>query len=172
MNATTTVLPLYWLMRICLPWARLMAKSGEGRGSTAARAGGIDVVSRVIAAITRKKPIASVYRRGQTFHAGDHGAFAAQLEAAIVASAGDGVAGFRGDVHLLPFLRELKAIGGEIPAGGVFAIPLHGVKQHDTAGLLVFQQVEGAAAPVRCDIGGARLAGKLLQHRSEEHTPE
>src|ERR1035437_7001912 len=77
MNATTTVLPLYWLMRTCLPWPRLMAKSGEGRGRLAARADAFAMISRVSAAITRKKRINSVYRRGQTFHAGDRGAFAA-----------------------------------------------------------------------------------------------
>src|ERR1019366_7435932 len=77
MKATTTVLPLYWLMRACLPWPRLMAKSGEGRGRRAARADGIARASRVGTAITLKKRIASVYRRGQAFHAGDRGAFAA-----------------------------------------------------------------------------------------------
>ena len=97
MKATTTVLPLYWLMWICLPCPRLMAKSGEGRGSMGAA--GIAVVSRVRAAITRKKRIASVYRRGQTFHAGNYGAFAAQFEAAVVAGAGDGVVGFGSDGH-------------------------------------------------------------------------
>src|ERR1035437_5001599 len=164
MNATTTVLPLGWLMRTCLPWPRLMAKSGEGRGRVAARADGIAMLSRVRAVITRKNRIASVYRRGQTFHTGDHGAFAAQLEAAVVASAGDGVAGFRSDGHLLPFLGELPAIGGEILAGGVFTVPLHGVEQHNARRFLVLQQLEGATAPVRCDFGGALLAGILFQH--------
>src|ERR1035441_4229509 len=164
MNATTTVLPLYWLMRACLPWPRLMAKPGEGRGSWAARANGTAVVSRVRAAISRKKRIASVYRRGQAFHAGDHGALAAQLEAAIVAGAGDSVVAFRSHGHLFPFPGELRAVGREILAGGVNAIPLHGIEQHHAAGFLVLLQVERAAAPVRGDVVGARLAGILLQH--------
>src|ERR1035437_6103669 len=93
MKATTTILHLYWPMRTGLPWPTLMAKSGEGRGSRAACAGGIAMASSVKAAIVRKKRIDSVYRSRQTFHAGDHGAFAAQLETAIVARAGDGVFG-------------------------------------------------------------------------------
>src|SRR5450432_153242 len=36
MNATTTVLPLYWLSLIDLPGARLMTNSGAGRGRLAA----------------------------------------------------------------------------------------------------------------------------------------
>src|ERR1039458_3140167 len=115
MKATTTVLPLYWLMWTCLPWPRLMAKSGEGRGSTAARAGAAAMASRVSAVITRKKRIASVYRRGQAFHAGDHGALAAQFEAAIVAGAGDSVVAFRSHGHLFPFPGELFA-GGQVEA--------------------------------------------------------
>src|ERR1039458_9887613 len=164
MKATTTVLPLYWLMWTCLPWPRLMAKSGEGRGSTAARAGAAAMGSRVSAVITRKKRIASVYRRGQAFHAGDHGALAAQFEAAIVAGAGDSVVAFRSHGHLFKFLGELRAVGREILAGGVNAIPLHGIEQHHAAGFLVLLQVERAAAPVRGDVVGARLAGILLQH--------
>src|ERR1022692_489841 len=125
MKATTTVLPLYWLMWTCLPWPRLMAKSGEGRGSTAARAGAVAMANRVSAVITRKKRIASVYRTGQAFHAGDHGALAAQLEAAIVASAGDSVVASRSHGHLFPFLGELRAVGREIMAGGVNDHPPH-----------------------------------------------
>src|ERR1019366_4056163 len=164
MKATTTVLPLYWLMRTCLPWPRLMAKSGEGRGRRAARADGIARASRVGTAITLKKRIASVYRRGQAFHAGDQGAFAAELEAAIVASAGDGVGGLRGHGQKFPFLRELQAVGGEILAGGLFPVPLPRVEQPDAAGLLILDEVKGAAAPKGCEFRGARLAGILLQH--------
>src|SRR5438477_2060587 len=36
MNASTTGWPLYWLNWICLPGARLMAKSDPGRGRLAA----------------------------------------------------------------------------------------------------------------------------------------
>src|SRR6478672_10947048 len=104
MKATTTVLPLYWLMRICLPCPRLMAKSGEGRGSWAARAEGIAMVNRVSTAVNLKNGIASVYRRGQAFHTGNCGALAAQFEAAVVASAGDQVRGFGRDSHLFPLL--------------------------------------------------------------------
>src|ERR1035437_7231206 len=117
MKATTTVLPLYWLMWTCLPWPRLMAKSGEGGGCTAGRAGAPAMASRVSAVITRKKRIASVYRRGQAFHAGHHGALAAQLEAAIVAGAGDSVVALRSHGHLFPFLGDLRAVGREILAG-------------------------------------------------------
>src|ERR1035441_7986688 len=166
MKATTTILPLYWPMRTGLPWPTLMAKSGEGRGSRAACADGIAMASSVRAAIVRKKRIDSVYRSRQTFHAGDHGAFAAQLETAIVARAGDGVFGLRDDSHLFPFLRELPAIGGEILAGGVNAVPFRGVEQHQASCFLILQQVEGAAAPVRRELGGALFARILFQHDS------
>src|ERR1017187_423516 len=131
MKATTTVLPLYWLMWTCLPWPRLMAKSGEGRGRTAARAGAIAMASRESAAITGKKRINLSLTQGQPFHAGNDGALPAQLEAAIVAGAGNGIGGFRGDGHLFPLFGELLAIGGEILAGGVFGIPLRGGEEHD-----------------------------------------
>src|SRR5260370_39396230 len=110
-------------MRTCMPCPKLMAKSGEGRGSIGAAV--IGEVSRARAAITRKKRIASVYRRGQTFHAGNYGAFAAQFEAAVVLRARDCLVSFRSDGHLFPLLGQQRAIGGEILAGGVFAIPLH-----------------------------------------------
>src|ERR1035438_5673841 len=97
MKATTTVLPLCWLMWTCLPWPRLMAKSGEGRGRTAARAGAIAMASSESAAITGNKRINLSLAQGQPFHAGNDGALPAQLEAAIVAGAGNGIGGFRGD---------------------------------------------------------------------------
>ena len=62
-----------------------------------------------------------------------------------------------GDRHLLPFLRQLPAIGGEILARGFLAVPLHGVKQDDAAGLFVLQQFEGAAAPVRRNFAARAL---------------
>jgi hypothetical protein len=64
---------------------------------------------------------------------------------------------------MFPLLRELPAIGGEILAGGFLAIPLRGVEQYSAAFLLVLQQVESAAAPVRGDFS-RRLAGILFQH--------
>src|SRR6185369_14928801 len=74
-----------------------------------------------------------VPRGTEAFHAGHDRAFPPQLEAAVVAPAVHRFGGFAGDVHLLPLLPQVVAIGGEVLARGVFAIPFGGVKQHGPA---------------------------------------
>src|ERR1035441_5621286 len=68
----------------------------------------------------------SVYLRGQTFHAGDDGALAAQLEAAIIARSVGRIGAFGLDGDVLPLLSERFLVEREVLAGGFLAIPLHG----------------------------------------------
>src|SRR5664279_578742 len=126
MKAITTGWPLYWLRGRVFPPGRLMEKSGALRGNWAA--GRSAANSNTAGVIHREVAIRSVYRRFQTFHAGDDGAFAAQLEAAIVACSGDGVAVFRRHGHALPLLVHDFPVRREIPAGAFFAVPFGGVK--------------------------------------------
>src|ERR1043165_548005 len=65
---------------------------------------------------------------------------------------------------MFPFLFELPAIRGEVLARHVLRIPLDGVEQDVARSLLVLHQLEGAAAPVRSDLGGSLLAAVLLEH--------
>src|ERR1041385_8786414 len=65
---------------------------------------------------------------------------------------------------MFPFLFELPAIRGEVLARDVLRIPLDGVEQDVARSLLVLHQLEGAAAPVRSDLGGSLLAAVLLEH--------
>src|SRR5262249_42556400 len=108
-------------------------------------------------------PIGSVYRRVEAFHAGDGGPGPAKFEPSVVAHAGDGVRTLRIHRHVLPLLPEYAAIGLEILPGGVFGVPFDGVEQNHARVLLVLDQFEVGAFPVRRKIGGALLTGVLFE---------
>src|SRR5664280_1368375 len=102
-NATTTTLPWYWLNSTCLPSWRLMASSGDLRGRLIASAAGTVTESKARAgARNRRFDMISVYLSLEPFHAGDDGAFPAELETPVVAGAGHGIGGLGSHRHLLP----------------------------------------------------------------------
>src|SRR5579862_6144297 len=155
MKASTHTLPLYWLKWIF--WPLLMvstAKSGEGRGTSAAIAG---AAARHAPASTQRKRRFSIkpslsHRRQRVlraFHAADDAAGQLHLEVSVVAGSGKLGVALGLDLQMLPLFAEQLTVGLEVTRGGSGIVPFDGVQQDHAFRRVVLHQGICAAPPVR-----------------------